>query len=80
LIGLIKWEFEYTLFAFQDELVYRLLLIKDNLPGQLAMGITIFEWSLEASYRVNGFFKPCPLHNIYFDNLNVFSMFYKKLN
>jgi hypothetical protein len=26
LIGLIKWEFEYTLFAFQDELVDRLLV------------------------------------------------------
>jgi hypothetical protein len=30
LIGLIKWEFEYTLFAFQDELVDRLLFIKDK--------------------------------------------------
>jgi hypothetical protein len=25
----MKWEFEYTLFAFQDELVDRLLFIKD---------------------------------------------------
>jgi hypothetical protein len=31
LIGLIKWEFEYTLFAFQDELVDRLLFIKDKI-------------------------------------------------
>jgi hypothetical protein len=30
LIGSIKWEFEYTLFAFQDELVDRLLFIKDQ--------------------------------------------------
>jgi hypothetical protein len=29
--GLIKWEFEYTLFAFQDELVDRLLSIKDKI-------------------------------------------------
>jgi hypothetical protein len=29
--GLIKWEFEYTLFAFQDELVDRLLSIKDEI-------------------------------------------------
>ena len=29
--GLIKWEFEYTLFAFQDELVNRLLSIKDKI-------------------------------------------------
>jgi hypothetical protein len=28
--GLIKWEFENTLFAFQDELVDRLLSIKDK--------------------------------------------------
>jgi hypothetical protein len=28
--GLIKWEFEYTLIAFQDELVDRLLSIKDK--------------------------------------------------
>jgi hypothetical protein len=28
--GLIKWEFEYTLFAFQDELVDRLLLDLEN--------------------------------------------------
>jgi hypothetical protein len=28
---LIKWEFEYTLFAFQDELVDRLLSIKDKI-------------------------------------------------
>ena len=27
----IKWEFEYTLFAFQDELVDRLLFIKDKI-------------------------------------------------
>jgi hypothetical protein len=31
LIRLIKWEFEYTLFAFQDELVDRLLFIKDKI-------------------------------------------------
>jgi hypothetical protein len=31
LIGLIKWEFEYTLFAFKDELVDRLLFIKDKI-------------------------------------------------
>jgi hypothetical protein len=31
MIGLIKWEFEYTLFAFQDELVDRLLFIKDKI-------------------------------------------------
>jgi hypothetical protein len=30
LIGLIKWEFECTLFAFQDELVDRLLFIKEE--------------------------------------------------
>jgi hypothetical protein len=29
--GLIKWEFEYTLFVFQDELVDRLLFIKDKI-------------------------------------------------
>jgi hypothetical protein len=29
--GLIKWEFEYTLFAFQDKLVDRLLSIKDKI-------------------------------------------------
>jgi hypothetical protein len=29
--GLIKWEFQYTLFAFQDELVDRLLFIKDQI-------------------------------------------------
>jgi hypothetical protein len=29
--GLIKWEFEYTLFAFQDELVDCLLFIKDKI-------------------------------------------------
>jgi hypothetical protein len=29
--GLIKWEFEYTLFALQDELVDRLLSIKDKI-------------------------------------------------
>jgi hypothetical protein len=28
---LVKWEFEYTLFAFQDELVDRLLFIKDKI-------------------------------------------------
>ena len=27
----MKWEFEYTLFAFQDELVDRLLSIKDKI-------------------------------------------------
>jgi hypothetical protein len=31
LIGLIKWEFEYALCAFQDELVDRLLFIKDKI-------------------------------------------------
>ena len=31
LIGLIKWEFEYALYAFQDELVDRLLFIKDKI-------------------------------------------------
>jgi hypothetical protein len=29
--GLIKWEFECTLFAFQDELVDRLLSIKEKI-------------------------------------------------
>ena len=28
---IIKWEFEYTLFAFQDKLVDRLLFIKDKI-------------------------------------------------
>jgi hypothetical protein len=33
--ALIKWEFEYTLFAFQDELVDRLLSIKDKINSFL---------------------------------------------
>jgi hypothetical protein len=28
---LIKWEFEYALFVFQDQLVDRLLFIKDRI-------------------------------------------------
>jgi hypothetical protein len=30
-LSLIKWEFEYTLFASQDELVDRLLSTKDKI-------------------------------------------------
>jgi hypothetical protein len=39
--GLIKWEFEYTLFAFQDELVDRLLSIKDKINLHAEINITV---------------------------------------
>jgi hypothetical protein len=37
LIGLIKWEFEYALCAFQDELVDHLLFIKDKIYDETAI-------------------------------------------
>jgi hypothetical protein len=45
LIGLIKWEFEYTLFAFQDELVDRLLFIRS-----CSLQYLIFQRLLDLNY------------------------------